>query len=226
MAIFRKHKTINYTSIDNNIFKDKRLSYKATGLLCMMLSLPDEWDFSVSGLEQMKTENKSAITSALKELEENGYLIRTQNRDKKGVFTGTIYNIYEQPITEKPMTEKPMTENQPQLNNIYINNLNNKKENTKRKIFKKPTIDEIQQYCDERNNGINAEAFYDFYESKDWMIGKNKMKDYKACIRTWEQRNKVAKIETKEQLPDWWDKDFKKETPDNDEMKELIKKYE
>lgn len=63
------------------------------------------------------------------------------------------------------------------------------KENIKRKkVFCKPTIEEIQQYCDERNNGISANAFYDFYESKDWMVGKNKMKDWKACVRTWEQR--------------------------------------
>ena len=60
----------------------------------------------------------------------------------------------------------------------------------KKNIFKKPTIEEIQKYCHERNNGINANAFYDFYESKDWYVGKNKMKDWEACIRTWEQRNK------------------------------------
>lgn len=74
-------------------------------------------------------------------------------------------------------------------NNIYINNtINNKKVGN----FKKPTIEEIQQYIDERNNGINANAFYDFYESKNWYVGKNKMKDWKACMRTWEQRNKVS----------------------------------
>ena len=74
-------------------------------------------------------------------------------------------------------------------NNTSINNINiNKKENIKRKSFTKPTIEEIQQYCTERNNGINAEAFYDFYESKNWYVGKNKMSDWKACVRTWERR--------------------------------------
>lgn len=71
--------------------------------------------------------------------------------------------------------------------------LDNKKEINKEKRFIKPTIEEIQQYCDERNNGINANAFYDFYESKNWYVGKNKMKDWEACVRTWEQRNKTAK---------------------------------
>ena len=74
-------------------------------------------------------------------------------------------------------------------NNININNTSNniKEKSTKRK-FDKPTIEQIQKYCIERNNGINAEAFYDFYESKNWYVGKNKMSDWKACVRPWEQR--------------------------------------
>lgn len=95
-----------------------------------------------------------------------------------------------------------------------ISNINNNI-NNKRKSFIKPTIYEIQTYCNERNNSINAEAFYDFYESKDWYVGKNKMKDWKACIRTWEQRNKKE-----ENIPDWFDKDIEKKITDN-EMKEI-----
>lgn len=55
------------------------------------------------------------------------------------------------------------------------------------KFFCKPTVEEIKAYCFERNNGINAQYFYDFYESKGWCIGKNKMKDWRACVRTWEK---------------------------------------
>lgn len=74
-------------------------------------------------------------------------------------------------------------------NNININNTsNNIKEKSIKRKFDKPTIEQIQKYCIERNNGINAEAFYDFYESKNWYVGKNKMSDWKACVRTWEQR--------------------------------------
>lgn len=75
-----------------------------------------------------------------------------------------------------------------------------KKENIKRKSFVKPTIEEIQSYCLERNNGINAEAFYDFYESKDWYVGKNKMKDWKACVRTWEKRESKNTEEYKSKI--------------------------
>lgn len=70
----------------------------------------------------------------------------------------------------------------------------NKKEIAKR--FIPPSVEEVYEYCKERNNGIDAQAFVDFYESKNWMIGKNKMKDWKACVRTWEKRNNQTKRET------------------------------
>jgi len=89
-----------------------------------------------------------------------------------------------------------------------------------KKTFQKPTIEEIQQYCDERNNGINANAFYDFYESKNWYVGKNKMKDWKACVRTWEQRSNKQVI--KNNVPSWFDKDLQsKETELDEEVKKL-----
>ena len=68
---------------------------------------------------------------------------------------------------------------------LYIEPSSNKK----RKLFKPPTIEEVQEYCCERKNNVNAEAFVDFYESKGWMVGKNKMKDWKAAVRTWERGN-------------------------------------
>ncbi len=66
------------------------------------------------------------------------------------------------------------------------------------KRFKKPTIEEIQAYCDERNNGIDAERFYDYYESKGWKVGKTPMKDWKASVRTWERNNGITKGNTKQ----------------------------
>ena len=69
------------------------------------------------------------------------------------------------------------------------------KREEKTKRFTPPTLDEVEQYCLERANGINAQAFIDFYESKGWMIGKNKMKDWKAAVRTWERKNKESKTD-------------------------------
>lgn len=61
---------------------------------------------------------------------------------------------------------------------------------TEKNRFVKPSVEEIRAYCEERKNGIDAEYFYDYYESKGWMIGKNKMKDWKASVRTWERNQK------------------------------------
>ena len=102
-------------------------------------------------------------------------------------------------------------------NSIDKNRLVEKRKEEKRKNFVKPTIEEIKEYCSERNNGINANAFYDFYESKNWYVGKNKMKDWRACIRTWEQRD----TKQKDKLPEWFDKEIKEEEIDDTTQKEL-----
>ena len=64
------------------------------------------------------------------------------------------------------------------------------KNNKKSKGFTKPTLEDVKAYCQDRNNGVDAQKFIDFYESKGWMIGKNHMKDWKAAVRTWEGRDK------------------------------------
>lgn len=68
---------------------------------------------------------------------------------------------------------------------------------TKRKRFEKPTLSQITQYCLERNNNVNAEQFYDYYESNGWKVGKNAMKDWKACVRTWERNGYDRPIKKK-----------------------------
>lgn len=80
-----------------------------------------------------------------------------------------------------------------QADNEYDNDNDFKKENIKRKsttqakAFVKPTVEEVKAYCVERKNNVNPDKFIDFYESKGWLIGKNPMKDWKACVRTWEK---------------------------------------
>lgn len=133
MAILRKQQRNQYTVIDQSIFKDSTLSNKALGILCRMLSLPDGWEFSVGGLASLSTDGESAVRSALKELQESGYLRREQ-RYKDGKFDGYEYIISETkncdfPSADFPMTENTMTENQAQSNtNISNTNLSNTKE--------------------------------------------------------------------------------------------------
>lgn len=73
---------------------------------------------------------------------------------------------------------------------------------TKRKRFEKPTLSQITQYCFERNNNVNAEQFYDYYESNGWKVGKNSMKDWKACVRTWERNGYDRPIKKKNNKQD------------------------
>tara|TARA_R100001198_G_C5222445_1_gene204114 strand:+ start:441 stop:1094 length:654 start_codon:yes stop_codon:yes gene_type:complete len=80
--------------------------------------------------------------------------------------------------------------NNKDYNNLITNN-NNKEIKINNKYFKRPTILQVKNYCIERENNVDAEAFCDFYDSKNWMVGKNKMKDWKASVRTWERRNKT-----------------------------------
>lgn len=85
---------------------------------------------------------------------------------------------------------------------------------TKRKRFEKPTLSQITQYCLERNNSVNAEQFYDYYESNGWKVGKNSMKDWKACVRTWERNG--------------YDKPIKKKNNKQDalnDMRDLMSEY-
>lgn len=151
MAVFRVHKNENYTVLSNYHFKEKGMSLKAKGLLSLMLSLPENWDFSAAGLVTLSKDGKDSVNAALKELEKFGYLRRTQAYDESGKFGGYNYEIFEKPsdvilagvrdktspkaenpttdkpFAENPSTEKPTTENPPQLSK---KELNTKKSNT------------------------------------------------------------------------------------------------
>jgi hypothetical protein len=119
-----------------------------------------------------------SIQKWLKILEDNNYIKRVNiyKPDSKQIETRVI-TLVNSSIKEK------FTDN----NNININNTNLTDSN-KKAFFKKPSVIDIIDYCKERNNNIDADAFIDFYESKDWKIGKNKMKNWKAAVRTWERR--------------------------------------
>lgn len=82
--------------------------------------------------------------------------------------------------------------------------------NKEKERFKKPTVEEIAEYCKERNNGIDAQYFWDSYNAKDWMIGKQKMKDWKSAIRTWERNKKKGLYENKKEeiIPEWMNQDL------------------
>ena len=111
MAVFRVKKTRDYTVMANHHLKDRRLSLRAKGLLSVMLSLPEEWDYTLKGLAIISKEGVDAIGEAVKELERAGYVIRSRQRDGHGQLRGMEYVIYErpqQPSTNPPKREKPV----------------------------------------------------------------------------------------------------------------------
>ena len=122
--------------------------------------------------------SRVSIQKWLKTLEDNNYIKRVNiyRQGSKEILSRVIT------LVNTPCKEK-FTDN----TNINITNTNLTDSNNKER-FKKPTLDEVKNYCILRKNNIDAETFIDFYESKNFMIGKTKMKDWKACVRTWERR--------------------------------------
>ena len=146
MAVFRVERNTGYTVMSNHHLRNKELSLKAKGLLSQMLSLPEDWDYTLAGLSHINREKIDAIREAVKELEKAGYIVRSRERDEKGRLRGADYVIYEQPqprepeaatsggqppildlptlenptldnpTLEKPTQEKPTLENPMQLN--------------------------------------------------------------------------------------------------------------
>ena len=111
MAVFRVEKSQNYTVMSNYHLRDKELSLKAKGLLSQMLSLPDDWDYTLAGLSHINRESKDAIRSAVNELEAAGYIRRHQKTDASGKFSGNEYVIHESPVSFEPSLEKPSSGN-------------------------------------------------------------------------------------------------------------------
>jgi hypothetical protein len=110
MAIYRIHKEDNFVIIDKAFLLNEEISLKAKGLLALLLSYPDNWQFYKAEIVQHTTDKENSLNSGLKELIENGYIVRKQRKDENGKFEGYEYHVYEKPSTEKPSTEKPSTE--------------------------------------------------------------------------------------------------------------------
>lgn len=158
MAVYRVQRTRDYTVMSNYHLKDKNLTLKSKGLLSMILSLPDEWNYTTRGLAAICKEGVDAIGSALKELETAGYIDRKQLRGANGRITDTEYIIYEQPHpkedaapdTPPPDTDSPDTENPdvvfPDMGTPYLEmpaELNIEKSNTQKSITPGSSTDSI-----------------------------------------------------------------------------------
>ena len=119
MSVFRVEKNKGYTVMSNHHLRNHALSLKAKGLLSQMLSLPEDWNYTLQGLAQINKESIDAIREAVRELERAGYIKRSRERDERGCLRGTVYTIYEQPhagpTSEEPAQALPTLENPTQL---------------------------------------------------------------------------------------------------------------
>ena len=145
MAVFRIERTRDYTVMSNHHLRNEKLSLKAKGLLSMMLSLPDDWNYTTRGLAKICKEGVDAIGGALRELETAGYIVRHQLRDRQGRISDTEYVIYEQPQPRQPEPPKPDTAS-PDTENPYLDKpdtekpaeLNIEKSNTQKSPSREP----------------------------------------------------------------------------------------
>ena len=112
MSVIRVEKLKNYTTMNNHHFRNRELSLKAKGVMSLMLSLPDDWDYTIKGLATLSKDGVDSVRSALKELEEQGYLTMKRIRNELGHLTSAEYVLREIPNTELPMQEKPILENE------------------------------------------------------------------------------------------------------------------
>ena len=155
MAVFRIERTKNYTVMSNYHLRDKALSLKSKGLLSMMLSLPEDWNYTTRGLAKICKEGVDAIGGALRELEAAGYIVRHQLRDRQGRISDTEYVIYEQPQPKAPDMPHPDTAGpdtaSPDTENPYLDKpdtekpaeLNIEKSNTQKSITHGSSTDSI-----------------------------------------------------------------------------------
>ena len=219
-----KQQPFGYTQISNAVFQDKRLNEADVGLLCIMLSLPPDWQFSVAGLCAIRPQSgRDKLAASIKRLENAGYLQRSLRRDG-GKFVRTVWEITDTPPTEKPLTEKPLTDFPKETNTLSNKELNkkelNKKRNTEsvpreareRTPFVAPSVEEIESFCSQEQLSIDAQKFVDNYAAKGWTIGSTPVHDWKALVRKWAredqeraseqppQRNGLVEINGKQYL--------------------------
>jgi len=150
-----------------------------------------------SSYEKLATETGLSVMqvrTAIKKLQSTGE-ITSKSSNKNTVFIVNNYDLYQGDNKQNnKQNNKPITIEQ-QTDNIQITTTKESKEGKKEKNnnikrFTPPTYEQVSTYCKERSNTVDAERFYDFYESKGWMVGKNKMKDWKAAVRNWERSSK------------------------------------
>lgn len=197
MAFLRKEHKENYTCISNDVFRSG-LSLKARGMLCTMLSLPDDWEFSENGLQAILSDGQTSIRSAIKELEGAGFLSRTRERDESGRMGRCVWIVCDYPRFEIPNLVNSNLGNGPQLST---------KESSTNKPTTKESIREPRHKYGEYENVLLSDSDLEKLQAEfptDWeerierlsaymaSTGKG-YKNHLATIRNWARRDRDTK---------------------------------
>lgn len=211
--IMRADHAADFFSIQNATARDERLSLAARGLLVFLLSMSDDWQFSVNGLAKQLGIGRNKIIGLVKELQAAGYISIKKETKQSGKFSGAAWTIRETPenrspenqttengtavVTAVPKTAVPKTgvrktgllRNTNIKKDQYIKEIPKSSSTTPRtrEKFTPPTLEQVKAYCQERNNNVDPQRWLDHYTSNGWKVGRNPMKDWKAAVRTWER---------------------------------------
>lgn len=206
-----KDKANPYVMMNKGFLQDPALSSKAKGLMAYILSLPDDWKIYIEELTAHFRDGRTAIAGAIRELIAQGYCHRWQEKSTEGKFLHYNYDIHENkpqagfPLAGKPKADNPNTGNLHLLSKEILNNeqLNNEKRIRVGRMsghsskFEKPTLEAVKEYIREKRiTTVDPEHFWNYYESNGWKVGRNPMKNWKACVSTW------VKNETRFKTPD------------------------
>lgn len=207
MAFLRKEHKENYTCISNDVFKSD-LSLKARGMLCTMLSLPDDWEFSENGLEAILKDGQTSVRSAIKELEGAGFLSRTRERDESGRMGRCIWIVcdyprFENPSMDTPSLDKSNWDYEPQLS---TKQQSTEEQSTKESSTKRETRHKYGEYknvllTDSDMKKLKTEFPTDWEERierlSSYMASSGKTyKNHLATIRNWARRDKDSRKNT------------------------------
>ena len=206
--------------------------------IIFMFSQDEESSFrgSLNYLANWCSCTKQGIMKNLKSLLEKGLIVKKENviQGVKFVeyyatkFNGVCNLVYQGGM------QLSLPNNKVLVNNKVDNKEIVKKENNIKERFTIPTLEQVIEYCiNERQNDVDPETFYNFYESKGWMVGKNKMKNWKAAVRTWENKNKKEKGNNIKTKPSWYneyenelkEKGVEQETNNNQSNIEELKEF-
>ncbi len=217
MAILKSEIRNKFTTIPNSVVQAEDISDGDYRLLIYLYSLPDGWKINQGYLGQKMNCSRVNINKKISRIKQAGYLDVIRTRENNTDF---IYVLKEKNVSVNDVSLRDVSSRNVSLSDTYINTniINTKEINTELNIerksaakkFIKPTLEELKEYCTESSLSVDCQYFYDYYESNGWLVGKNKMKDWKATLRNWNRRNKEEKKENQKSIQEMLEEERKK----------------